>query len=117
MKESYKEGLAAHFGLASCAVACKGRGEALTEVRTGRVWSCEIYAPAGDRWALRGADAVEVGGRSHLSDRYRKIGQGPAQSETPRMYGNNSRGNREIPAPSVERASTDRIGKSKDNRR
>ena len=117
MKESYKQGLAAQFGLESCADVRKGRSEALTEVRTGRVLSCEIHAPAGNRWVLWGADAVEVSGRLHLSYRYREMRQDPAQSETPRMYGNNSHGNREIPALSVDRAVTDRIGKSKDNRR
>ena len=117
MKESYKQGLATQFDLESCADVRKGGGEALTEVRTGRVLSCEIYAPMGNHWDLRGADAVEIGGRPYLSYRYREMRQNPAQSETPRMYGNNTRGNREVPAPSVKRADTDRIGKSKDDRR
>jgi hypothetical protein len=117
MKESYKQGLAAQFGLESCAIARKGKGEALTEVRAGRVLSCEIYASTGNRWVLRGADAVEVSGRPHRPRRYREMRQDPAQSEASRMCGNNSHGNREIPALSVERAATDRIGKSKDDRR
>jgi len=117
MKESYKQGLAAQFGLESCIGARKGEDEALTEVRAGRVLSCEIYAPTAIRWVLRGADAVEVSGRLHPSYRYREIRRDPAQSEAPRMDGNNSHGNREIPALSVERATADRIGKSKDDRR
>ena len=42
MKESYGEGLALHTGLESCAEVRKDFGEALTEVRAGRVLSCEI---------------------------------------------------------------------------
>jgi hypothetical protein len=117
MKESYKQGLAAQFGLESCTVARQSRGEALTEVGTGRVLSCEMHAPTGNRFPLRGADAVEVSGRPHRLRRYRETRRDPAQSETPRMCGNNSHGNREIPAPSVERTATDRIGTSKDERR
>ncbi len=41
MKESYGEGLAPHTGLESCAVTRKGKGEALTKVRTGQVLSRE----------------------------------------------------------------------------
>lgn len=117
MKESYKQGLAAQFGLESCIVARKGEGEALTEVRTGRVLSCEIHAPTGNRWVLRGADAVEKCGRLYRSRRYRETRRDPAQSETLCMCRNNSHGNREIPVSSGERASADRIGKSKDDRR
>jgi len=42
MKESYGEGVAFHTGLESCAEICKGFGEALTEVRAGRVLRREI---------------------------------------------------------------------------
>jgi hypothetical protein len=41
MQESYDEGLASHIGPESCAVVCKGQGEALTGVRAGRVLSRE----------------------------------------------------------------------------
>ena len=41
MEESYDEGIASHVGPESCAVACKGQGEALTGVRAGRVLSRE----------------------------------------------------------------------------
>jgi RNA-directed DNA polymerase len=117
MKESYKERLATHFGPESCAVARKSNGEALTGVRAGRVLSCEIHAPARKRWVLRSADVLEQGGRPYRARRYRETRLGSAQSQTPRMYGNISHGNREIPALSGKRANPDRIGKSKDERR
>jgi hypothetical protein len=42
MKESYDEGVANHIGPESCAFVREDRGEALTGVRAGRVWSREI---------------------------------------------------------------------------
>src|SRR4030042_3234229 len=42
MKESYDEGVANHIGPESCAGDRKGLSEALTGVRTGRVWSREM---------------------------------------------------------------------------
>ena len=66
MKESYGEGLATHTGPESCAVDREVWGEALTGVRAGRVLSREIIGQ------LRGADAVETGGRPHRSRRYRE---------------------------------------------
>ena len=115
MKESYVEGLAAHSGPESCVVAREGRGEALTGVRAGRVLSresdlCEINI-------LRGADAVKGGGRPHPTDRDRERLRGPARSETPCMYGNTSRENREILCSPVVDGVTGRVGKSKDTRR
>jgi hypothetical protein len=110
MKESYVEGLAAHGGPESCVVAREGRGEALTGVRAGRVLSRE-------RSSLRGADAVEVRGRPHLGHRYREMSGDPARSETPCMYGNTSRENREVPCPPAEDGLAGRVGKSKDTRR
>ena len=110
MKESYVEGLAAHSGPESCVVAREGRGEALTGVRAGRVLSRE-------RHSLRGADAVEVGGRLHPGHRYREMPGNPARSETPCMYGNTSRENREIPCPPAADGVAGRVGKSKDTRR
>jgi hypothetical protein len=41
MKESYAEGVATHTDPESCGVACKGRVEALTGARAGRVCSRE----------------------------------------------------------------------------
>lgn len=49
MKESYVEGLAAHDGPESCVDVRKDSGEALTGVRTGRVFSRESRLPPGCR--------------------------------------------------------------------
>jgi len=110
MKESYVEGLAAHSGPESCVAARKGRGEALTGVRAGRVLSRE-------KRFLRGADAVGEGGRPHSVHRYREMHRGPARSETPGMYGNTSCENREIPCSPAADGAAGRVGKSKDTRR
>jgi RNA-directed DNA polymerase len=110
MKESYVEGLAAHDGPESCVAVRKSRSEALTGVRAGRVLSRE-------RDSLRGADAVGGCGRPHSAHRYREMRRDPARSETPCMYGNTSRENREIPCPPVADGAAGRVGKSKDTRR
>ena len=110
MKESYVKGLAAHSGPESCVVAREGRGEALTGERAGRVLSRE-------RNSLRGADAVEVRGRPRPGHRYREMPGNPARSQTPSMYGNTSRENRERPRPPAADGAAGRIGKSKDARR
>ena len=107
MKESYVEGLAAHGGPESCVVVRKGRGEALTGVRAGRVLSRE-------RNSLRGADAVGEGGRPHSTYRYREMHRGPARSETPSMCGNTSRENREVLRSATADGVGVRIGKSED---
>jgi RNA-directed DNA polymerase len=109
MKESYGEGVATHTGPESCAVARKGGGEALTGGCAGQVLSREIHE------SLRGADAVEIGGRPHLRCRHRETLENPARSEALCTHRHISRGNREIrwlPA-----AVAGRIGKSKDARR
>jgi len=111
MQESYGEGVASHTAPESCAVARKGRGEALTGVRAGRVLSRESYGP------LRGADAVETGGRPHRGRRQRETHADPARSETPSTHGSTSHGNREIPRPPAARGAAGRAGKSKDIRR
>jgi len=110
MKESYGKGLAAHIGPESCVAARKGGGEALTGVRAGRVSSRESEF-------LRGADAVGEGGRPHPVHRDREMGRSPARSKTPRMYGNTSCENREVPCPPAEDGLAGRVGKSKDTRR
>ncbi len=110
MKESYVEGLAAHSGPESCVAVRKGRSEALTGVRAGWVLSRE-------RRFLRGADAVRRSGRLYPSHRYREMRRSPARSETPCMYGNTSRENREIPCPPVADGAAGRVGKSEDTRR
>ncbi len=115
MKESYGEGVATHTSPESCAGGGNTVGEALTGVRAGRVLSREIHAPL--RRVLRGADAVEVGGRQHPTHREREVRRDPARSETPGTHGNTSRGNREIPRSSTARGAVDRVGKSKDDSR
>ena len=111
MEVSYGEGVATHTGPESCATGRKVRGEALTGVRAGRVSSREINGK------LRGADALDTGGRPHPSRRQRETRGDPARSETPSTHGGTSRGNREIPCPPVTREVAGRTGKFKDSRR
>jgi RNA-directed DNA polymerase len=116
MKESYGEGVATHTGPESCAVAREGEGEALTGGCAGQVLSREMYDPRREPWPLRGADAVELGGRPHPPRRHRETRRDPARSETLCTHRHISHGNREIrrlPATDV----ADRIGKSTDARR
>jgi|SRR6266850_2615647 len=110
MKESYGKGLATRTGPESCVVAREGKGEALTGVRAGRVLSRESMF-------LRGADAIRRGGRPHPAHRYRETRWSPARSETPCMYGNTLRENREILGPPADDGTAGRVGKSKDARR
>ncbi len=110
MKEPYVEGLATHSGPESCVAVRKGRSEALTGVRAGRVFSRE-------RTLLRGADAVRRSGRPHPVRRYRETYRDPARSETPCTHGNTSRENREVLSPSAADGAAGRVGKSKDARR
>ena len=117
MKVSYGEGLATHTGSESCIGVRKGAGEALTGVRAGQVLSREIETPSRKRWLLRGADAVEMGGRQNWGRRYRETLVDSARSETLRMYIITLSGNREILCLSGEEKTPDRIGKSKDTRR
>ncbi len=111
MRVSHGEGVATHTGPESCAAARKDRSEALTGEGTGRVLSREMHDP------LRGADAVEAGGRPHPTRRQRKTRRDPARSETPSTPRSTSRGNREIPRPPATEGVAERIGKSKDARR
>jgi RNA-directed DNA polymerase len=110
MKESHVEGLATHGGPESCGVSRKGRAEALTGVRAGRVLSRE-------RADLREADAVGHGGRPHRMHRQREMQTGLARSETPCTYGNTSHENREVLGSPVATEAAGRVGKSKDARR
>ena len=110
MKESYGKGLATRIGPESRVAARKGGSEALTGVRTGRVFSRESAF-------LRGADAVRRSGRPHPGRRRRETLRDPARSETPCMYGNTSRENREVLGPPVADGAAGRVGKSKDARR
>jgi RNA-directed DNA polymerase len=114
MQESYGEGVASHTDPESCGGARKSDGEALTGVRAGRA-----IEPRNEnlalRRALRGADALGVSGRLHRESRQRERLADPARSKTPCMYGNTSRGSREIPSSPGPTAG--RIGKSNDVRR
>jgi hypothetical protein len=81
MKEPNSEGLANCTGPESCGGTARKDGtEALTGVRAGWVLSREIDAPRREPWVLRGADAVEDGGRQHRGCRYREAGLDPARS-------------------------------------
>lgn len=115
MRESYGQGLAIRAGPESCAGAGDRVGEALTGESAGWVSSREIHAPR--KRVLRGADAVEVGGRQHPRRRYREALRDPARSQTPCTYGNTSCGNREIPSSPAVDGTAGRVGKSKDVRR
>jgi hypothetical protein len=115
MKESYGEGLATHTDPESCVGAGDCAGEALTGERAGWVSSREINAPR--KRVLRGADAVEVGGRQDRVSRQREACQDPARSQTPRMHGSTSHGNREIPRLSAAIGAAERIGNPKGSRR
>jgi hypothetical protein len=83
----------------------------------GQVLSREIHDPRRKPGVLRGADAVEEGGRLHLPCRQREIRQDPARSETLCTHRHISHGNREVPHLSPAEGAGDRIGKSKDTRR
>jgi len=76
MKVPDGEELATHASPESCASVRKGRGEALTGGRVGRVLSRE-------RKQLRGADAVQEGGRQQPCRRYRETSRRPARSRDP----------------------------------
>jgi RNA-directed DNA polymerase len=116
MKVLYIEGLANHIGPESCTGVRKVAGEALTGERAGWVLSREIYAPP-QGGLLRGADAVEKGGRQNLGRRSGETLWDPARSKTLRMYGCTLLGNREIPSASVIVRSAERVGQSKDRSR
>jgi hypothetical protein len=115
MKKSYGEGLATHTGPESCVGAGDRAGEALTGEGAGWVSSREIHAPR--KRVLRGADAVEVGGRRNWARRHREARRDPARSKTPCMHGSISHGNREIPRLSAAIGAAERIGNPKGSRR
>src|SRR6185312_62567 len=70
MRALYIEGLATHDDPESCVGVCEGVGEALAAARAG--WAIE---PRNDR--VRGADAVNRGGRQHRCRRYARAVRGP----------------------------------------
>ena len=85
MKESYSEGIANHTGSESCVGDPRGRGEALTGVRTGWVLNRETII------ASEGADSRSGGwkatsGRSQVNARAARTPRGrrpQARTETP----------------------------------
>jgi hypothetical protein len=111
MKVRNIEGVATHNGPESCVGTGNGDGEALTGERAGRVLSREMHDP------LRGADAVEEGGRPHATRRQREARRDPARSETLCMHGSTAFGNREISQSPVATSAAGRIGTSTDARR
>ena len=117
MKLPYGEGVATHTGPESCVDrAGNCASEALTGERAGWVLSHEIHAPLEER-VLRGADAVEEGGRPYRVRRQREARRDPARSKTPCMPGNISHWNREIPRSSAVQQAAERIGNPKGARR
>jgi hypothetical protein len=112
MKVSYKEGIANHFGSESCAGDRKVAGEALTGENLGWVFSRE-KSTSRCRRAFHTRKATSSGTRP-LRDVPR---MDLARSQTPRMRGTVSYGNRDIPRLSAEKGAADRIGKSQDARR
>jgi group II intron reverse transcriptase/maturase len=108
MKESYIEGLASHNGPESCAGNRKITGEALTGVRAGRVLSRENRCN-------QSADDVVLCGKQDGYVRQGKCVSGSARSETPRMYGNSMRENREILCSPAENGAAGRNGKVGDH--
>jgi RNA-directed DNA polymerase len=115
MKASHAEGLATHSGPESCVGAGDCAGEALTGESAGWVSSREINAPR--KRVLRGADAVEEGGRQNRARRHREARRDPARSQTPCMHGSASHGNREVPRLSAAIGAAERIGNPKGSRR
>jgi hypothetical protein len=115
MKESHVEGLASHDDPESCTGAREGTGEALTGACTGGAIELRNVHPAFGQ-ALRGADAVSVGGRRYRLSRFGERRTSPAQSKTSGMYRHISHGSRESHWVSAAHAA-DRIGKSEDVRR
>ena len=111
MKESYGEGLANHAGPESCGVVRENGVEALTGVRAGWVLSRERRINFGVPTTLDGSE-----GYIHGIVKC-KMPWNPARSETPHMYGNSLRENRESHGLSAVDGTADRIGKSKDARR
>ena len=89
MQKPRGEGLAIHAVPESCGVSGNAGVEALTGVRTGWVLSSEM------KTKIPSADVLQDNGRQHCKRRYGKASADPARSETPCMYKDILRGNRE----------------------
>ena len=93
--------LAKRNGSESCGGARKRTDEALTGVRVGCVLSREIPIP--------GADAVEICGRQHRTNRHGEICLDLARSETTCMHVSTMLGSREILWLSLPSVGKDRV--------
>src|SRR5262245_8817459 len=94
MQESCGKGPASHPDPESCGSGRKASAEALTGAHAGQPSSCEIRSSGVPTLLSEAEGHTEVG----------VIGEpvaDPAQSETLRMRGNSSHGNREVPASSI----------------
>ena len=89
MQKPCGEGLANHTGLESCGISGDAGAEALTGMRTGWVLSSER------KMNIPGADVLQFNGRQHCICRHGKGYVDSAGSETPCMYRDTLRGNRE----------------------
>lgn len=95
MRESYREGLADHFGPESCVDSSrKAASEALAGESAGQPLSCEITRFWVPTLLSEAEGHIEQDGPSESSSN-------PAQSKTLCMRGNSTRGNREIPGMPV----------------
>ena len=110
MKESYVEGLAAHNGPKSCLDDPQGRGEALTGVRTGRVFSRESSFPPGRRRCRNKRKATLDASPSRDAFRSRAV-------KDPRHVRKHLAREPGDPMFTVLDGRNGRIGKSKDTRR
>lgn len=88
MRKSYGKGIANHTGPESCGINGNIGIEALTGVCTGWVLSPEMKI-------IPSVDGFQVHGKQHFIDRYGKGYEDSAGSETPSMYRDILRGNRE----------------------
>jgi hypothetical protein len=116
MRESYSEGLASHADPESCEAARKGDFEALTGARAGRVLNRE--KPTRRKAVTLGCRRNSCLAEGHTDGvATREMPPDPTRSQTPRMYGNTSHGNRESQSSPADTGYAGRIGKSEDARR
>jgi hypothetical protein len=103
------EGVAIRIGPEPCVAAGDDRDEASAGERTGWVLSRES--------TILGVDPVPLGGRPHSPLCHRERRDGPARSETPRMYGSSLCGNREISGLAMGASPVVRVGKAESRSR
>jgi hypothetical protein len=94
MQESHGEGPASRPDPESCGSGREAPAEALIGAHAGQPLSCEIRSSGVPTPLSEAEGHTEVGVTGEPA-------ADPAQSETLRMRGNSSRGNREIPASSI----------------